>query len=296
MLNYPLISILILNWNRPQDTQKAIASAYKQTYPNFEIILVDNGSTDNSISLTKQNYPDIRIINLDKNYGCPGGRNLGVKHCNGEFIFYLDNDGELHQEAVMNAYQTISKDDKIAIVTGSIYNYQNQEEIDVSCQIKSRDKFKTATFQGGICLHRKIVYNFVGLFPDHFMYGGEETFMSLKLLDSNFQIIKDEAVVLWHKQSEVARNRENELLNSYFNKLYIAVTLYPTINFLAYVPYFLVVYPFYAYKNNFFLKFIQSHRRLLNVFKSALRNRTPVNSTTFKISKTKDVHLSISTT
>src|SRR5690606_37509019 len=99
----PLISIQILNWNRAQETQRAIKSALNQTYKNTEIIVVDNGSDDNSVELTKENFPDIKIIQLDKNYGCAGGRNRGIPYCRGEYIFYLDNDGVLHEDAVANA-------------------------------------------------------------------------------------------------------------------------------------------------------------------------------------------------
>ena len=70
---YPLISIQILNWNRAEETQRAIQSALDQSYPNIEVIVVDNGSTDNSLELTRRNYPKITIVELDKNFGCAGG-------------------------------------------------------------------------------------------------------------------------------------------------------------------------------------------------------------------------------
>lgn len=87
-----LVSILILNWNRPEETLNAIKSAKEQTYPNTEIIVVDNGSTDNSVELITKHYPEIKLIRLDKNYGCPGGRNRGIPLCHRDYIIlkYLD--------------------------------------------------------------------------------------------------------------------------------------------------------------------------------------------------------------
>ncbi len=151
----PLISIQILNWNRAEETQRAIASALDQSYNNIEVILVDNGSTDNSIEITSKNYPEIKIVELDKNYGCPEGRNRGLKYCNGEYIFYLDNDGVLHRDAVLNAYKSISENENVGIIGGVIYDFMYQYEIDTKCLIKNNIKYYYNNFSGGICLHDK---------------------------------------------------------------------------------------------------------------------------------------------
>ena len=76
----PLVSIQILNWNRAEDTQIAIQSALNQTYENIEIIVIDNGSSDDSVSLIRKKFSDIKLIELEKNFGCPGGRNLGIPY------------------------------------------------------------------------------------------------------------------------------------------------------------------------------------------------------------------------
>ena len=54
--NLPLISIQILNWNRAEEVIKAIQSAIEQSYSNIEVVVIDNGSTDNSVELIKKNY------------------------------------------------------------------------------------------------------------------------------------------------------------------------------------------------------------------------------------------------
>lgn len=97
MNNSPLISVLILNWNRLEDTKRAIDSVLTQTYSNIEIILIDNASTEVGTNTLKTLYPQIEYHQLDKNYGCPGGRNIGIKLCKGEFIFFVDNDGILEK-------------------------------------------------------------------------------------------------------------------------------------------------------------------------------------------------------
>lgn len=273
----PLISIQILNWNRAIETQRAIQSAFNQTYTNIEVILIDNGSTDNSVTLTRKNFPNITIVELKKNYGCAAGRNLGIHHCNGDYIFYLDNDGVLHKDAVANAYRTISTRPNIAIVTGKIYDFGNPIEINTECIIKSYDNYKVNEFQGGISLHKKSIYSLIGYYPDHFIYGQEETFLSLKIFDTQYQIVKDESVVLWHKRSEVARNRNKEILLSYYNKLYIAVSTYPLKQATLFIIYFLVKYPIHAWNENVFKEFIfKFPNRFINTLTIGIKNRKPI--------------------
>lgn len=279
----PLISVQILNWNRAEETQRAIRSALAQTYPNIEVIVVDNASSDNSVALTRQNFPNIKLVELDDNYGCPGGRNRGVDFCNGEFIFYLDNDGVLHKEAVQTAYDIIKKEDSIAVVAGMVYDFDTPSEIDTEILPKSEKQYLHRNFQGGICLHRKSIYKQIGKYPDHFMYGGEEWYLTAKILNEGWKIVKDESIILWHKRSELARDRESEILNTYYNKLYGSICLYPWKYAFAFAVYFPAQYYKYtvrdgygkAYRKTFF-------NRYFNTLNKALKNRSPISSKAYQ--------------
>ncbi len=279
----PLVSIQILNWNRAEETQMAIESAYNQTFKNIEVILVDNGSTDNSIVLSRQNYPKLTIVPLDKNYGCPGGRNRGITSCKGDYIFYLDNDGVLHEKAVENAMNTILHHDNVGVVTGTIYDFNNATEIDAHCKIRSQEVYEHNNFQGGICIHHKDIYETTGLYPEHFMYGAEEKYLTYKLFDNDYKIIKDESVVLWHKKSEIARDKIGEQLGSYFNKLYVAVVLYPTIPMLIFTFGFIVKYTYYAFKNGFGIRFVKRFfEDYFKTIKRGLIGRQPISIKAYK--------------
>lgn len=280
MNNLPLISIQILNWNRAEDTQRAIASAYAQTYPNFEVVLVDNGSSDHSIRLTKTNFPTVKILELEKNFGCAGGRNRGIDYCSGKYIFYLDNDGVLHKDAVLHAYQAIISKKDIKIITGKVYPFNDLKEIDTRFEVKNEKILEAPSFQGGICLHDKSLYRETGCYPDHFVYGSEELFLSLKLLDSSYKIYKNEAVILWHVRSNVQRNRKLENLNSFYNKLYTAVALYPLEKMIQFVFYFMFIYPIYAFKEGILADF--SFIKVFEIFREALQHRNPIKRETFR--------------
>ncbi len=88
----PLVSIVVVNYNGQHLLENCFRSLTQQTYRNYEIILVDNGSKDDSISFMKGNFPDVRIVQLSANTGFAGGTNRGILVSNGEYILTLNND------------------------------------------------------------------------------------------------------------------------------------------------------------------------------------------------------------
>ncbi|HQS52710.1 MAG TPA: glycosyltransferase, partial [Daejeonella sp.] len=75
MTNVPKVAVVILNWNGQSFLEKFLPSVIASTYPGLEIVVGDNASTDNSIEFLQSNYPTIRIIQNNENYGFAGGYN-----------------------------------------------------------------------------------------------------------------------------------------------------------------------------------------------------------------------------
>ncbi len=88
----PTVSIIITNYNGEEHLDECMSSLKNIEYSNYEVILLDNASSDNSIQLAKDIYPEIRIISLDKNYGFAEGTNKGAECAESEFIVFLNND------------------------------------------------------------------------------------------------------------------------------------------------------------------------------------------------------------
>ena len=88
----PLVSIIILNYNAGDLLLNCVDSVFKSTYPNFEVIIVDNLSTDNSHIRCKEKFEKIQLIENKKNLGYCEGNNVGIKSANGEFILILNPD------------------------------------------------------------------------------------------------------------------------------------------------------------------------------------------------------------
>ena len=109
---YPKFSVIIPVYNREKYIKRAIESVLKQTYKNFELIVVDDGSTDDTPNIIK-NYP-IKII-TQKNLGVSAARNAGIKASNGQIIAFLDSDDEWKKEKLMSHYKFFKKNKNFKI-------------------------------------------------------------------------------------------------------------------------------------------------------------------------------------
>ena len=102
-----LVSIIILNYNAGNLLLNCVDSVFKSTYPNFEVLVVDNISTDNSHVLCKEKFEKIRLIENKENLGYCEGNNVGIRNANGEFIVILNPDTTVEPnwlDHLMSAY------------------------------------------------------------------------------------------------------------------------------------------------------------------------------------------------
>lgn len=97
MKHLPKVAVVILNWNNEYFLEKFLPSVYNSNYPNIEFIVGDNASSDTSISFVKEYYPNIRIIENDKNYGFAGGYNKILAQVEADYFILLNSDVEVSE-------------------------------------------------------------------------------------------------------------------------------------------------------------------------------------------------------
>jgi hypothetical protein len=88
----PLVSVVVVNFNGKKFLDDCLSSLAGQTFRNFEVILVDNGSSDGSANYIRERFPSVILVETGKNLGFAGGTNAGIRVALGEFIFTLNND------------------------------------------------------------------------------------------------------------------------------------------------------------------------------------------------------------
>ncbi|PRX57576.1 glycosyltransferase family 2 protein [Flagellimonas meridianipacifica] len=116
----PLVSIITINYNESDVTLDLLKSARNLTYPNYEIIVVDNASPNDNPDIIKEMYPEIRLIKSPENLGFAGGNNLGVKEAKGEYLLFINNDTIVPPDFIQPLVETLQSDEKIGMVSPKI--------------------------------------------------------------------------------------------------------------------------------------------------------------------------------
>ena len=123
----PTIAIVILNWNGRKYLEQFLPFVVASTYGGKEIIVADNASTDDSISFLRENYPRIRVIALDRNYGFAGGYNQALKQVDSDYYVLLNSDVEVEPGWIEPVIDLLEKDRSIGACQPKIKMYANRE-------------------------------------------------------------------------------------------------------------------------------------------------------------------------
>ena len=109
------VSIIIVNYNGKLHLEKCLDSITKINYSNYEVILVDNHSSDDSIEFVKSKYSTVKIIELDQNYGFADPNNIAAKTANGKYLLFLNNDTIVTPNFVNELVKVMAQDSQISI-------------------------------------------------------------------------------------------------------------------------------------------------------------------------------------
>lgn len=122
-MGQPKVSIIIPAYNREKTLPRAIDSVLAQTYENWELLIVDDCSIDNTIELISQKYDDarIKIIKMPQNGGANRARNKGIQESNSEYILFLDSDDEINRQLIERQLHQLEITNAKACYTGADY-------------------------------------------------------------------------------------------------------------------------------------------------------------------------------
>ncbi len=114
MKNFPSVAVVILNWNGKHWLEKFLPSVASSSYPNLQLIVGDNASTDGSIAFLRSNYPSFRIIENSTNLGFAGGYNAVLKEVEADYYVLLNSDVEVTGNWISPVVQLMETDSAIA--------------------------------------------------------------------------------------------------------------------------------------------------------------------------------------
>lgn len=215
-MDNPLISIIIVNWNAGKYLNDCIISLKNQTYKNYEIILVDNASSDNSIEFVKKHFSDICIIENKENLGFAEGNNVGIRNSKGEIIALFNPDAVADKNWLSNLIPILYSSDKIAASSGKMYYLGDKYGKDkIFCTWPKIDAITAMPFNynddepfskvdylsGAAMVVKRDVVDKIGLLDkDYFLYF-EETDWCARMIRAGYDLVYTPNALVWHAVS-----------------------------------------------------------------------------------------------
>ena len=204
-----LVSIIIVNHNGRDLLKKALDSIYKtENAGKYEMIVVDNNSTDDSIDFIKRNYKAVRIIKNDINLGYVG-INSALPYCKGNYILFLNNDMEIDKNCIGNMVKAIESDKNIEMVAPKLINYYDKNLVSQGTWVSrafynghikgnAKSSVKEIPYLGVGLIKKDFVDMFGYLFdPDYFIYA-EDLDLGLRIRLNGKKTIFDPDAIIYH--------------------------------------------------------------------------------------------------
>lgn len=216
------IAIVLLNWNGKNDTLECLSSLKKLDYPHIDIILVDNGSKDDSVAAFQKAFPEIPLIQTFANLGFAGGNNGGILHAlrrGADFILLLNNDTIIDPSLITSFLKAAQSKPEGGIFGAKILRYHEKETIDHiggvwNPRIAEFESLGRGLEKGTISemanvdyvcgcalFARKEVFEKVGMLESDFFLLWEETDFCFRAKKAGFEIWTVPDALVWHKIS-----------------------------------------------------------------------------------------------
>lgn len=222
MISFPKVSVITVNWNNFNDSAECLESLRKTTYPNFEVIMVDNGSVGDDVSLLKQRFGDsIRLIVNDKNSGFAGGCNIGIKDAlarGADYVVLLNNDTVVAPDFIEGLVRVAQSDERVGIAGGKVFCYELPELIWFAGGIINYRTGRTPIrgsgeadkgqfdeivrvdwISGCFMFISRDVLQAVGMLDERFFFGWEDVDLCVRAARKGFKVLFVPESRIWHK-------------------------------------------------------------------------------------------------
>lgn len=254
-MSVPKLSIIIVNWNGKKWLNRLLSSLSIQSYKPIEIIVVDNGSTDESVSFIKERYPRVKVVKNGRNLGFAGGVNSGIKKVRSGLVLLINNDTWVEENFVADLVREkkIRELDVIGPIESSYDGVKRSPEkfyaslVDImghAVNVYGRKSNRDSFYLTGVCLlfERALYIETVGLDSNFFMYCEEvDWFWRLRLVRKTFAYSKETHI--FHKG---AASTGSGLKRSVFlwrneNTLQMLIKNYQLVTLMFIIPIYVLV-------------------------------------------------------
>ena len=222
-----LVTVVIPNYNGKKYLDDCLKSLKKQSYQEFKVIIVDDGSTDGSQDHIKKKYPQVELIELSENTGFANAANVGIKAADSEYVFLLNNDTMCDENALENLIRVMENKKKLFSAQAKMLKMKEPHEIDdcgdLYCALgwaftpgKDKDNRQFARRESvtsacaGAAIYRKSYFDTVGYFDEaHFCYL-EDVDLGYRARLFGYANVMEPSAVVYHVGSGSSGSRYNE--------------------------------------------------------------------------------------
>jgi GT2 family glycosyltransferase len=242
---YPLISIVIVNWNGAAHLAVCLDALRAQTYRHFEVIVADNASHDESLDLLARDYPEVKVVALPENRGFTGGNNAGIRAARGEFIILLNNDTEVDPHWLEEIIATFERHPEAGLVASKMKLFDRRDtfhtagdfyrldglpgnrgvwEIDRGQYDREEYVFSAC---GGSAAYRKAMLDQIGLLDEDFFYSCEDIDLAWRAQLASWKCVYAPKAVVYHKLSATGGGATASFYDGR-NFIYVIAKNYPS--------------------------------------------------------------------
>ena len=225
----PRVAVVVLNWNGLADTVECLASLEQLETPAYEVVVVDNGSTDGSVTAIRERFPRVTVLENGENLGYTGGNNAGLRYAleqEADYVLLLNNDTTVAPDLVRRLVDAAEADPQVGIAGPTIYYHDRPDVIwsaggaidwergttwMVGLDELDEGQFgaqpRAMDFVTGCCiLVRRALIERVGLLDERFFAYYEDTEWCARAARAGYKIVHVPAARMWHKISPCAQS------------------------------------------------------------------------------------------
>jgi GT2 family glycosyltransferase len=242
----PCVSVIIPHLNGIQHLDDCLDSLRGQTFADFEILLVDNGSSDGSQAYVRDNYPEVRLIELPENRGFTGACNAGYNAANGKIVVLLNNDTEVDSGWLAAIVEAFAEHPEVASVASKMLLFDHRDTFHTAGDYytvaglpgnrgvwqKDKGQFDQKAFVFGACggaaAYRRTVLEEIGFLDDSFYFSCEDVDLAWRIQLAGYRVLYVPDAVVFHKLKASSATGANSSYYDGRNFLYLLWKNYPT--------------------------------------------------------------------
>lgn len=213
----PEVSVVVINYNGLEHLELCLGALGRQTHRDFEVVLVDNGSTDGSEDYVRSHFPHVRIVRLEKNAGFCGGNNAGIRAARGDLIALLNNDTEVQPRWLEALCAALRRDPSAGLCASRMIRFWERSVLDNAGDLmtpggfaleRGRGEPDGAEFAGdcevfgacaGAALYRRSMFDEIGLLDEGFFLTYEDLDLSFRARLAGYRCLYAADAGVYHK-------------------------------------------------------------------------------------------------